>query len=292
MIFEVVPGIGVKDQFILGTPIVSMINFLKSKRPHLPYQLQFSQDSPLESDICINIPLIGIKLTYDAISQRLKSLDIFDLERLQLQYQGNLFRCFVLTSSVNATPTFSSIYSLFGPIYPGSLDKNDYSLNYPGITFVFPIPESMLPLSPGELPFISADGISPILSRIYICSAVSPSHDPSDLYFEPITVLEDGIEFIFRQSVIKFNFKCQEILSCLGPPDDTMSKEYDKMGIHSPNLQRPNDDYFWNYFNLGIDFLLDGSKHTVKKIIIHTNFLGHYDVMKYCKCNFKFSDIF
>lgn len=59
-------------------------------------------------------------------------------------------------------------------------------------------------------------------------------------------------------------------------------------------------DYFYNYFSMGMDVMFDGESHTVKKIILHTNFPGSKDFNvyvssnsqfltsdRYAKCNFK-----
>ena len=43
-------------------------------------------------------------------------------------------------------------------------------------------------------------------------------------------------------------------------------------------------DYFYNYFTLGIDILFDGSKHSVKKFVLHSNYPGHYDFNIYYRC--------
>ncbi|KAG0366627.1 hypothetical protein BGZ54_005106, partial [Gamsiella multidivaricata] len=47
----------------------------------------------------------------------------------------------------------------------------------------------------------------------------------------------------------------------------------------------PND-YFYNYFHLGIDVLFDGSTHRCKKIVMHTNIPGHFDFQSYKRCPF------
>lgn len=39
-------------------------------------------------------------------------------------------------------------------------------------------------------------------------------------------------------------------------------------------------DYFFNYFHLGIDVLIDGELHICKKIILHGNVPGHYDFQR------------
>jgi len=47
------------------------------------------------------------------------------------------------------------------------------------------------------------------------------------------------------------------------------------------------EDYFYNYFKLGMDILFDMRTHVVKKFIFHTNFPCHNDFNVYNKCNFK-----
>ena len=58
-------------------------------------------------------------------------------------------------------------------------------------------------------------------------------------------------------------------------------KSEDKMKIHAPDAHRRvrtrTSDYFLNYFTLGTDVLIDAGTHTVKKLVLHTNFPGHYD---------------
>ncbi len=62
--------------------------------------------------------------------------------------------------------------------------------------------------------------------------------------------------------------------------------------IHSPERRRKfatfiGNDYFFNYFNNGIDFLFDGYEHRIKKIILHTNLITKPDFGRYSKCHFK-----
>mmetsp|Transcript_9994 Transcript_9994/g.12473 ORF Transcript_9994/g.12473 Transcript_9994/m.12473 type:complete len:203 (+) Transcript_9994:162-770(+) len=48
-----------------------------------------------------------------------------------------------------------------------------------------------------------------------------------------------------------------------------------------------SSDYFFNYFDHGIDLLFDCEFHTVKKIILHSNFPGHPEFSIYRKCLFR-----
>ncbi|RCH80478.1 hypothetical protein CU097_000398 [Rhizopus azygosporus] len=111
----------------------------------------------------------------------------------------------------------------------------------------------------------------------------------------------------------------QDILAELGKPSRIFYKEEDKMKIHS-NYDHNNNsftsnsypfelsttetatlttattlddkgaqptDYFFNYFHLGIDILIDGALHVCKKIVLHGNIPGHYDFQKYKRCPFQ-----
>ena len=86
---------------------------------------------------------------------------------------------------------------------------------------------------------------------------------------------------------------CDRVLSDFGAPNKMFYKPDDKMRIHTPSGSRLNDDkvshYFLNYFTLGVDVLMDGEKHTVKKIIMHTNFPCHYHFNIYHRCQFNIS---
>ncbi|KAG0336434.1 hypothetical protein BG000_006585 [Podila horticola] len=109
----------------------------------------------------------------------------------------------------------------------------------------------------------------------------------------------------------------QDLLADLGSPASIYYKEEDKMKIHSDTKesvknqdeddgilgsmddvggydrtnrqaegsQQPND-YFYNFFHLGIDVLFDGSSHRCKKIVMHSNVPGHFDFQSYKRCPF------
>lgn len=82
----------------------------------------------------------------------------------------------------------------------------------------------------------------------------------------------------------------QDVASVLGAPSRVFYKSEDKMRIHSPNAHRrvsqSRSDYFFNYFTLGMDLLFDARSHLVKKIVLHTNYPGHYNFNMYQRCEF------
>jgi hypothetical protein len=46
-------------------------------------------------------------------------------------------------------------------------------------------------------------------------------------------------------------------------------------------------DYAFNYFGHGLDIVLDGGTHAIKKIVLHTNFPACYNFNMYQKCHFR-----
>lgn len=46
----------------------------------------------------------------------------------------------------------------------------------------------------------------------------------------------------------------------------------------------PTQDYFLNFFDLGIDFLMDGSRNVLRKVILHSNTPGETQFGRYERC--------
>uniref|UniRef100_A0A3P8X254 Phagosome assembly factor 1 n=1 Tax=Cynoglossus semilaevis TaxID=244447 RepID=A0A3P8X254_CYNSE len=90
---------------------------------------------------------------------------------------------------------------------------------------------------------------------------------------------------------IFFGDSCQDVLGALGSPHKVFYKSEDKMKIHSPSphKQVPSkcNDYYFNYFTLGVDILFDSTTHLVKKFVLHTNYPGHYNFNIYHRCDFQ-----
>lgn len=80
----------------------------------------------------------------------------------------------------------------------------------------------------------------------------------------------------------------QTVLTELGPPSGSYYKAEDHMQIHADDADRSSlADYFLNYAEQGVDFLFDAQTHRIKKMVLHTNLLGHFDFNSYAKCNFE-----
>jgi len=117
----------------------------------------------------------------------------------------------------------------------------------------------------------------------------------NSLYFEPIVVkINRGIRFGKRKRSLLFRrHSLQHVLSVLGTPDQVHVKEADSMRIHRPSdgkqgKDAPGErDYFLNYFKLGMDILIDGAAHMLKKIILHTNMPATRNFNRYNRCNYQ-----
>ena len=91
--------------------------------------------------------------------------------------------------------------------------------------------------------------------------------------------------------LVYFGNSCQDVLSMLSSPHKVFYKSEDKMKIHSPSpdKQVPSkcNDYFLNYFSLGVDILFDANILKVKNFVLHANYPGHYNFNIYHHCEFK-----
>jgi Uncharacterised protein family (UPF0183) len=278
---QISPGIGI-GKFILGSSMGLVLDSLT---------VEFEVD--ISKTPTVKIPSIGIELKFDEHSQKLLTIELQDLSLVEVLYDHSLI------SSSSTVPTFPLVYKLFGPIYPGVLDESNriYSLNYPGVSFCFPLDKSF-PFKASELPFASSDGTTPVLKKIQIFNGPSfeaaiPRKIEDCDYFEQVLVfLGKGIVFEKRHLAVNFGDTLQDVLCAIGPPEEVFVKEKDQMGIHTAEEgSKFAQDYFWNYFSLGFDILFDGPTHAVKKLVLHTNLLNHYLSMKYSRCNFKFEDL-
>jgi hypothetical protein len=240
--------------------------------------------------------------------QRLYAIHVSLEKHQNLAYNDKDF------SSKTVIPTLPLIYHTFGPVYPGKVINNEYFLNYPGISFTFPV-------SREDLDFIVEGSLPLNCKNLLVCSSciVYSGEDlenpqiPTDVvssHFLPLQRIGNHAPKLFRvkinlfksvHRIAKFSF-CndpnvdkivsigistpQDVLSDIGSPCRIYYKEMDYMKIHSPSACQKQCDYFFNYNHYGFDILFDGFLHLVKKIYLHTNPPGHFNFGKYSKCRF------
>lgn len=289
---EVIPGKSV-GEFKIGMPISSAIAHIqKNYKTISAVELKYCEEDLLNTYLLIDLNEEGLLLRFEPRTQRLHSIEVYDLTRVVLRYCGVAF------SGPDTLPTFVLIYGRFGPSFPGEYnrDRQTYCLDYPGVTFTFPIPNKWKHFDEAELPIEFSDGTTPTAARMVVYhgekrDTTIPPLDLKEDYFEELRVhAAHGIKFMRRGCRLDFQSTAQDVLTELGRPDRTFYKHEDKMRIHSGDqaiIGAGCEDYFYNYFKLGLDILFDMRTHVVKKFILHTNFPCHNDFNIYNKCNFK-----
>lgn len=237
-----------------------------------------------------------------------------------IQRENNTAKIF---NSKDVAATLDQIEHSFGATHPGIYDstKQLFALNFRGLTFYFPVDSKLCPnythgLS--SLHFSSAG--SPIVSKLvlYTGASISECRSPALplscynqlMYSDSVTVLRGpqgtrGVRIaLYTESAARaleprkrtmtrdvlFGDTAQDVAGNLGAPCRIFYKSEDKMKIHAPNTNRrpasKRSDFFFNYFTLGFDVLFDARTQRCRKVILHTNYPGHYNFNMYHRCEF------
>eukprot|EP01127_Copromyxa_protea_P008654 TRINITY_DN1993_c0_g1_i3.p1 TRINITY_DN1993_c0_g1~~TRINITY_DN1993_c0_g1_i3.p1 ORF type:complete len:336 (-),score=53.97 TRINITY_DN1993_c0_g1_i3:61-1068(-) len=241
-------------------------------------------------NICIDLVNQGLELRFSPVSQRLELIRIYDLTSVRLIYGDSDFS--------SRTPTFLSVHSKFGPTSAGhySDSKETYMLHYPGITFVFSVPEELLQeqkIKEGKMP--EFDSVMLSCMHMFVSDEKDPRLiKPMPILGKPLVLLpSQGILFSETNSMLIFGNTPQDALTILGSPQHISYKKSNPLSIHErlhirdkAEVRDFQYDYFYNYFDIGLDILFDAANHNIKKFIVHTNFPTHPNFNLYQKCNF------
>ncbi|KAK4346906.1 hypothetical protein RND71_033245 [Anisodus tanguticus] len=210
IVLDLRPGVGI-GPFTLGSPISEAFGQIE-QQPNIydVVHVKYYDEDPLKLDIVISFPDHGFHLRFDPWSQgefifsmerikgimkrkidyrkyiefiegkaitsdfdlmcgagRLRLIEIFDVKRLQMRYATSVI------GGPSTLATFVAVYTLFGPTYPGTYDKDRgvYTLFYPGLSFSFPIPSQYTDCcrdGEAELPLEFPDGTTPVTCRVSI----------------------------------------------------------------------------------------------------------------------------
>ncbi|XP_037508063.1 phagosome assembly factor 1 isoform X1 [Rhipicephalus sanguineus] len=284
-------------------------------------QIIYNEQCPLDSDLVILLSEDGIRLSFDSSSQRLKVIEVTDMSKVKLTYCGSTF------CSPEVLPTRQQIDDCFGATHPGEYDASQqmFVLHFRGLSFSFLADpkcklDAALGSSPtGQLP----NGSSPLVSRmaIYYGNSLADTRPPplplccfgNQSFLEGLEVLREGdttlgvrltlLTEAYETSrlsgpiqkkltrCVHFGDSVQDVVWALGSPNKVFYKEEDKMKIHAQDSHRllaaRASDYFYNYFTLGMDVLFDAQRHVVKKIVLQSNYPGHFNFQQYYRCPFR-----
>ncbi|KAI0771568.1 UPF0183-domain-containing protein [Trametes elegans] len=289
---DVRPGSGL-GMFEIGTSLWNVLELLRSLQHFFPQvDVKYDPDSPTTPIILHLRP--HLDLLFSGYHQRLHTISVNKLRDtnppLKLTYKNA-----ILSSSEDALKRVG-VSRMFGPTYPGD------DLRYPGISFSF---DEDTRADPRKSPTAQPDHRYQEVKRVIISqkSLDGETRDALDEVAEcpamagelsrAIVKIHEGVVLQFHPAdsepitVSLGSSTAQDLTVDLGPPFRVHYKEDDRMTIHSRSNQPEVDtdgDYFYNYQQHGLDFLISGATHTVKKIILHSNVPGTPLFQRYKRC--------
>uniref|UniRef100_A0A3B5B8D0 Uncharacterized protein n=1 Tax=Stegastes partitus TaxID=144197 RepID=A0A3B5B8D0_9TELE len=307
---EVVPERSLGNEqweFALGMPFSQAISILqKHCRIIKNVQVLYSEQTPLSHDLILNLTQDGIKLLFDATNQRLKVIEVYDLSKVKLKYCGVHF------NSQAIAPTIEQIDQSFGATHPGVYNAAEqlFHLNFRGLSFSFQLdswneapkyePNFAVGLASLQIPH----GAMVKRMHIYTGNNLQETRAPAmplacflgNIYAECVDVLRDGAgplglrlrlltagcglgvmadaKVRSLERCIFFGDSCQDVLGALGSPHKVFYNciQYNCYKMKIKQVPSKCNDYFFNYFTLGVDILFDSTTHLVKKFL-SANFL-------------------
>ncbi|KAF7776001.1 hypothetical protein Agabi119p4_4394 [Agaricus bisporus var. burnettii] len=313
--FDIHPGTSL-GLFEIGSSLWTILETLRRLQHQYPQvDIKFDPDSSTTTPILIHLRP-HISLLFSGLHQRLHTISIHSLQTsnppIILKYKDT-----VLSSSKDEIVLRRvSVNRTFGPTYPSGSGSDD--LKYPGIWFSFEedsggggVTTTTTKVAENHRKGKEIEDRSNEVKKIMIlqkcndgkiqdpldgvteCNvmhgdierAIIKVHDGIRLYFSPLSTTNKPLHIRLHQTT------AQDLTLDLGPPLRIHYKEDERMTIHSTENAEDdtNDesDYFYNYFQHGLDFFISGSTHTVKKIIIHSNIPGSPLFQRYKRCNWE-----
>jgi len=294
--YELLPGHSL-GPFVLGSSLWKVLEYLReAKVSHPQVNVKYDPENPVASPIILHV-LPYLDLLFSGIYQRLHTIAVRRLHPASLGMPVMLRYRDTILAAPNRPLRKSGVTRYFGPTYSGDVMK------YPGIWFAFH--EDGEDTSTGSK-YNQGDDRASEVKRVVIHQKGIEGQRPDSLdelveceaMFEElskvIVKVGEGITLHFYPGTRDATFiplgATAEDLNCeLGPPLRVFFKEDHRMNIHATvafkfNEDAEETDYFYNYFQFGIDFLISGSTHRVKKIILHTNVVGSPAFQRYMRC--------
>ncbi|XP_044744596.1 PHAF1 protein CG7083 [Coccinella septempunctata] len=313
-------------QFVLGMHFSQAVAIIQLQVGKIKgVQVLYNDTDPLTVDMVINLSQDGIRLFFDPNSQRLKLIEIYSMKSVKLKYCSKFFSSPEVVPTYQVIEeyfgaTHPGLYDEEKQLF--MLNFRGLTFYFPVNTKFLEMAREQVngdsKNTIGSLNFPC--GTSAIVSRVAIYSGQNIDNTAApelplscfygQVYLEKAVLLRGqnrtkGIKLNlvaashtrlteaskkhFERTIL-LGQSAQEITSAIGCPSKVFYKSEDKMKIHSPNNLRSVtadlSDYFFNYFTLGLDLLFDARTNLVKKLVLHTNYPGHYNFNMYMRCEF------
>jgi hypothetical protein len=277
--------------FTLGASINATHALLRARFKAQKVRIACNVAAPNAHPLVLDVVQWGLQLHFDACSQRMTKMELDTaLAGLPVTFASSK-----LVFGPGNPCTLIKLYQLLGPTYPGTrANAGEYVLQYPGLGFTFALPSG----DAQEIPLQLADKSSPMLTRLVVHLQPSgPEPKPSPGSLSPLLPCLVQISRARAPSVQCGNAKivigesgAQDVLAEFGSPSSVFVKNQDAAANapgRAASSPSAGHDYFYNFSALGLDVLLDGSAHKVKKVVLHTNCPVRADFLEYAKCSFR-----
>jgi len=298
---DVRPGQGV-GPFEIGASlwnVIETLNESKARFPQVEIKFDNNDKAPATSPVILTLPP-HVSLLFTGVTQRLHTILLHPLtpvpphSGLRLTYKSQTI------SAPNLLFKRSDVSAVFGPTYKGKR-----RLIFPGVVFEFirgegkeggDVKRSAREDQVDRIVVVQRDkeqrdgteveeedGLRECEAMVgELKKAIVAIHEGITLHFIPpldSTTSPDPIRIMMHQTT------AEDLLADLGPPLRVHYKTDERMNIHSAaGVEEENNSYFYNYFQHGLDFLLDGETHRVIKIVIHSNVVGSALFQRYKRC--------
>jgi len=275
---DVRPGFGL-GMFEIGSSLWAVLDLLRSLQHSFPQvDIKYDPDASSVTPVILHIRP-HLDLLFSGKHQRLHTICLRKLRDpnppVTLRYKD------IVLSSTEEVLRRVGVSRTFGPTYPGD------DLRYPGLWFGFEedgIVEGVKGtrsedrVQEVKRVLISQKGnngnVQDALDEVDECpmmygdirQAIVKIHDGVTLHFYPSST--PPIHIRLGETT------AQDLAVGLGPPLRVHYKEDERMAIHSTGKAPEGgmeSEYFYNYFQHGLDFLISSASHLVKKIITHSN---------------------
>ncbi|CAM0512304.1 unnamed protein product [Fasciola hepatica] len=313
-------------EFLLGMPIQQMIEILRKQDCIIKsVDFWYNHKSPFTSNLAVVLPVDGLRFHFDPLLQRLRLIEIYDLSRVTLRYWAQYFNSPSVTPTLQEVlRIFGSTKPLLPVESDGSYRLSYRGITFFMTPTSFGSGSHDHTSSVAPIGSLNPSEQTLVVTRLFIYSGNNLSEAkitldlPSacylnNVFLERLEVLRhinatSALRFhLVSQDLsvnptrepqtrrftrtLQFGATVQDVLAALGSPSRIFYKTEDKMQIHMPKWYRIDQprrsDYFFNYFTLGVDILVDGQTHQVIKFVLHTNQPGEYTFNTYYRCFFE-----
>ncbi|CAD5206689.1 unnamed protein product [Bursaphelenchus okinawaensis] len=288
--FEVNPENSLKNEhveLVLGAPINQVLTAIRNASKAIKnVELIYCNKEPFGKDITLLLKDDGIRLLFDAETQLLKLIEVYDFRKISLRYGNTTF------SSPDLLADVSKVENCFGATHPGVYDEKHktYLLHWRGVSFSFPAkePSTVQPAYAHGLSSLNFSSL-PHLEKMEIYQGNSPNEirvpetpisiHCGNIFAHRITSIYQGNEILGVKIVISgednkletrkqsnlpqiekrimFGDSEENVLSSLGAPSRVFYKSDEKMLIQKGSDSKKfgdadSTDMFYNYFSLGL----------------------------------------